>query len=80
MSSHSMLSRVRAPMHNDGDDSHNFVIHGRNLNNMGGHGCNLKGKCQALIDTFVLVLGLGLNMGHLAIMISACKRLVLLED
>ena len=26
-------------MHNHDDDSHNFRIHGRNLNSMGGHEC-----------------------------------------
>ena len=30
---------------------HNFWIHERNLNNMGGHGCNLKGKCRALVKS-----------------------------
>ena len=38
-------------MHNHGHDSDNLLIHGRNLNSMGGHGCNLKGECQALNAT-----------------------------
>ena len=48
MDFHSMFSRVRAPMHDDGDNSHNYLIHGHNLNSMGGHGWVMSGHSSCM--------------------------------